>query len=1637
MKRHENFDSYSTGLIGFRNREFLQDLGIDKTTQVKFYQGYIKQKGTKNAITSLTAGQFDRVTSEITLYEEWALRVGEYGATGSDQYIEVELNEQSFTDDPSTVNFLNFGDADAPGAINFTPYTIYRGSEEVYNKNIVKARNDLLPRIGDNVTAGYPRLDDVDGTMYDITNYQNYFGLVDNLGAGYKLWVGVDADKSWNVYRATETDVLLLSITRTNTSQLLFVFDKPHGTVAKEMIAIKNFDDNQFDGFYFVTSVQDNLSVLVTGYRNLDTFAQIQTVESSGVYFRMINVRFDQVNEIIEFTPPHGWRNEDRVWIDNDTNDKVWGVFQKTDGWKFNQLLPLRQGEDRYLEGYGKEVKLSVDNQIILAGTPTYTNGSLSGLKVLDPGANYVSPAVRIGSPTGLNGQQALFSVIKDNGSLTKANVITTGSGYTIAPNVIITDEWNTVTTAETLNTANIYLSAGDMSHIYVGDFVSGVGIPAETQVTTIDINNNRVEVQGPNYSGLVSATSIPVATGTVTFTTGVTATSTPIVAGDGIRAYVSGDLTTYIEGYVVSFVGTVLTAEIEVTAGTGTHSSWLISTSLSVRSGIPVKFYRGTGGRAITSLTPTGVDFIQVVDGGNGFVQTPVVQIIGGGGAGAQATAVLSGNSIEKIVVTNSGSGYTEAPTVLLLTNNPTPVVLRARLQLTTVNKILVTDKGQDYRDPAIQVVTHTSDTSSSAVGTLAFFGNGGVQSITFGSSDARGYSYGPGTTVTIANSATGSGFAGTVSTFANGKVNAVTVTTPGSGYETAFAQANVFYAGGSGTTGNIGRTIEGIGTFTGATVLSYGQGYLAAPTVEIIDQSGSGAGAIVEPIFPTGQVKTFLRPDQGSYTIEETQLIKPYNSDAREFGYSLDIGTILAAIGAPGTYKEQGGVFVSQTLGSQWISYQMIFPSGLNDGDRFGHSVAMSDDQQWIYIGAPGANKVYCYGKKTQTFTRVTIKPVTGQILYGTNLFGLKSANEIKVLGANGKLFEPNFDYTVDNAGGIFFADFDRIGSQTAIYITRQRLQTTITPTVIRNLTTRSYVLESTPETIDQLLVYGATGRVFVPNKEFTVVGSNIVFLDDAFLSEPNIIVVQRDLFYQLVDIIEPPDAINADANFGWSVRCDQGGYRIIVGAPDTDDLDADNNTIPSAGRTYVFSRSYEIILSLGDKKIFTFDELRNVVSVSIDNTLLTNLVEYSIENNSIVLNNFPRNGARIKVDTNFFNLVQAIPCPTVVNQGRFGASVDIAPDNKSLAIGSPGYRDEEYYNGHVYRYVNKGLFYGTVSTNKTFLDTAVTLSQTIKINDRLATFTSVTPGVQSNVTAVFSTFGTEISLASNVGLAIGDKIIGPDIDAGLNLQIVGWAGASPGIFSNITVNTPATVSSGDSLQFTRFGDNISKIKRNIDSANAVAVQTFQNDNGTLTIRVSEDSNLRVLDILPGDTGTALDGIGLQVYELTQTIGHPRYGVPEKFGTKVSIDDTGLTVAIASEGGNTLKTSTFDKEITVFDKDTTRFIDSLNASGAVYLYDYLNPPGETLANPGKLLYNQVLQNAFVLTGDNFGSSIDVNRGWALVGAEFSSYHSLKAGAVHMFINEGNVKGWSRLRSRGEEVDIDYINKVMLYKIH
>ncbi len=109
---------FSSGLIGYRSRPYLAELGMDETTQTKFYQGYVKEKGTLNAIQALGRGRFDNVTSSIEVYEEWAARIGEFGAIDSNPEIRIVLNETRFNDNPIVYEFLDYGEVGNTQGLN-------------------------------------------------------------------------------------------------------------------------------------------------------------------------------------------------------------------------------------------------------------------------------------------------------------------------------------------------------------------------------------------------------------------------------------------------------------------------------------------------------------------------------------------------------------------------------------------------------------------------------------------------------------------------------------------------------------------------------------------------------------------------------------------------------------------------------------------------------------------------------------------------------------------------------------------------------------------------------------------------------------------------------------------------------------------------------------------------------------------------------------------------------------------------------------------------------------------------------------------------------------------------------------------------------------------------------------------------------------------------------------------------------------------------------------------------------------------------------------------------------------------------------------------------------------------------------
>lgn len=100
----ENLARFSSALIGFRSRNYLDIIGLDSTTQPKFYQGYIRQKGSANSIRAIDRGDYG-TENQIQVYEEWAARIGEYGAIDANPAINFVVSDQVFDKNPVCYNF--------------------------------------------------------------------------------------------------------------------------------------------------------------------------------------------------------------------------------------------------------------------------------------------------------------------------------------------------------------------------------------------------------------------------------------------------------------------------------------------------------------------------------------------------------------------------------------------------------------------------------------------------------------------------------------------------------------------------------------------------------------------------------------------------------------------------------------------------------------------------------------------------------------------------------------------------------------------------------------------------------------------------------------------------------------------------------------------------------------------------------------------------------------------------------------------------------------------------------------------------------------------------------------------------------------------------------------------------------------------------------------------------------------------------------------------------------------------------------------------------------------------------------------------------------------------------------------------
>ena len=373
-----DFHLYSDSAIGFQPRKYLTDFGLNEVTQAKFYQGYIRQKGTMNAINAFNAVGVNGATSNINVYEEWAMRVGEYGAIANNRSVDLILTEGTFNGDPVTFTLLaNGSSVSANSVIGVYPTQLYK-TEGPYTPNIYKNRDASSNYQNDIPTAGYVDFTDANVTIFDMFNISSLNANISQLNIGTTIWAAKDPSRNWNIYRITETDVSVVNVTYSVDNIGVMTTNRPHGRSQGDFIVLNEYDD-RINGAYAVYNIIDayNFSVVFQG-QAATQIKQAIKITSVGALYYLQSVRIKTATDLSSITPLHNWMDNDKLWVDSDYVTGGWAVYNKTTPWKgnvsiFNANMKLSANSYVSNSGFGKVVALSADGSYAVASSQ-YSN---------------------------------------------------------------------------------------------------------------------------------------------------------------------------------------------------------------------------------------------------------------------------------------------------------------------------------------------------------------------------------------------------------------------------------------------------------------------------------------------------------------------------------------------------------------------------------------------------------------------------------------------------------------------------------------------------------------------------------------------------------------------------------------------------------------------------------------------------------------------------------------------------------------------------------------------------------------------------------------------------------------------------------------------------------------------------------------------------------------------------------------------------------------------------------------------------------------------------------------------------------------------------------------------------------------
>ena len=743
-----------------------------------------------------------------------------------------------------------------------------------------------------------------------------------------------------------------------------------------------------------------------------------------------------------------------------------------------------------------------------------------------------------------------------------------------------------------------------------------------------------------------------------------------------------------------------------------------------------------------------------------------------------------------------------------------------------------------------------------------------------------------------------------------------------------------------------------------------------------------------------------------------------------------------------------------------AQWqlLTQPGTTPSSTPGAGEFGHSVVMSQDQRWMYIGAPGLNKVHAYGRVDweSQFVRARGDAVT-TVYNISSTIQINQATQLKIT-VNGLVLTLSVDYTLD------------AGLTEVTFTTAPALDTLvdIQRTYVNQLDSRVYY--DVPQSSTSGSGAGA---------EFTIVrirgevgqGSGAGSIGATSFGSG----------------YAPADTITINAtSFDGGVNGANNAVLTIT-------------AVGTGGSVSAFNIAYtapalDDVFDLG-VNFFTATNIDSF-SVTVDGSLYRPNIDYTFNNGTqeLTFDTVPAAGTVIVVNAqSYFKYVDTITTTGLTAGARFGESVSCTTDGRQLLIGALNQtvngevqagavymfdrnvqkfiRNNDSSNSYVVLgtpvepvtvYVNNKLLVNEdssiIGADNTFSvsGSTVTINQELNIGDVVEIETNQFALVQQitqHAVAEFSNFGSEVDLCLyNCSLYVGEPqssvqiykggIVERSVNQSRSYGAITATVANPVLTAGNTLrvnNIDIAVPASPNNTVAGLADAINGIPAGIQSGvpNVIAVAS---STGVLTISVKNSSSVTEgdkLQVTPGSVGTAFDDLGFETFIWVQNITSPYPVAFAGFGSSLSIDTSAVNLVVGAPQGTLYIEIEFDDGTTIFDVGSTVFFSNIVQSGAVYTFDLLPSSTQSAANPGKFVFGTQIYTNEVNRYANFGAAVNYTSGVLAIGAptaDVGDSSNTDYGSVFVYENASRLPVWQATTVQQPVVDIRLLNSVFLY---